>query len=302
MEDDLMQSQFKSRSYSARDDINTPPQLIDDSSTTSSEIETLTTLRETITTLDALMTTLFDFLDTIFKPSPPSSEAIDLFDSLMSTFLSRILPTYHSRHAQFLIFTTSQSADSFLDTFLGILIERSLDSSLPTIDRQASSAYLASFVARAKCLSRESVQSVVEMLCAFLQRVNDEMPITSTGKFIPGGTTGNRGLEGVYAVYQAVLYIYCFRWRELRDVDEETGEQIWHSDLPIIERMAWSPLNPLAVCLPRVMLTIAYFSRCRTGICFEILRFTAFLYPFYFRVKLTYWAQVSQAGDTYTNG
>jgi RNA polymerase I-specific transcription initiation factor RRN3 len=272
MEEDLLQSQLKGRPYSAQADINTPLQSMDDSSETSSEVETLAALRDTITTLDALMTTLFNYLDPIFnKTSPPSSEAVDLFDALMSTFLTRILPTYHSRHAQFLVFTTSQSAETFLDTFLGILIERSLDPSLPTIDRQASSAYLASFVARAKCLSRESVQSVVEMLCAFLRRVNDEMPITQTGKFIPG-------------VYQAVLYIYCFRWRELRDVDEETGEQIWQADLPIIERMAWSPLNPLAVWTSRLLI-IAYFARRCAGVCFAIVRFTAFLYTLYFRVE-----------------
>src|ERR1700694_4635383 len=108
MEEDLMQSQFNGRAYSAQDDINTQPQLADDTSTTSSEMESLTTLRDTISTLDALMTTLFNYLDPIFrKSSPPASEAVDFFGAFMSTFLSRILPTYPSRHAQFLVFTTS---------------------------------------------------------------------------------------------------------------------------------------------------------------------------------------------------
>jgi len=82
------------------------------------------------------------------------------------------------------------------------------------------------------------------MLCVFLSRVLDEMP---SGRFVPGGVAGNHGLGGVYAVFQAVIYIYCFRWRELRDEDEESGEMVWMPQLNVISRLAWSGLNPLAV-------------------------------------------------------
>jgi len=78
----------------------------------------------------------------------------------------------------------------------------------------------------------------------FLSRVLEDCP---QGKFVPGGVAGNQGLDGVYAVFQAVIYIYCFRWRELFDEDPETGETVWMSQLNVIQRMAWSGLNPLAV-------------------------------------------------------
>jgi len=252
LEDELLMTQTAGGAYSAEDDVNTEPPVLDDATETSSGIlnptTDLATLRETITTLDALMTTLFNYLDPIFAPSAsyPTLEAEHLFDSLLSVFLTQILPTYHSRHAQFFLFRTSQSHPLFLDKFVCLLIERSLNPNLPNIARQASSAYLSSFIARAKALPAEMVRTVVEVLCTFLSRVLEEMPL---GKFVPGGVAGNNGLDGVYAVFQAVVYIYCFRWRELReDVDEETGEQVWMPHLNVIQRMAWSGLNPLAVC------------------------------------------------------
>ena len=252
LEEELLSNQFEGTEYSSEDDINTEPPNIDDATESSSGIldisTSLTTLRDTITTLDALMTTLFTYLDPLFPTdSEPSLEAEQLFDSLLSTFLLHILPTYHSRHAQFLVFKTSQSHSLFLDKFLGLLIERSLNPTISNIGRQASSAYLASFVARAKSLTPDTIKTVVEMLCVFLSRVLEDMPITAQGKFIPGGVAGNRGLDGVYSVFQAVIYIYCFRWRELQTVDEESGEHIWLPQLNVIQRMAWSPLNPLAV-------------------------------------------------------
>jgi RNA polymerase I-specific transcription initiation factor RRN3 len=252
LEEELLSNQFEGTEYSSEDDINTEPPNIDDATESSSGIldinTSLTTLRDTITTLDALMTTLFTYIDPLFPTdSEPSLEAEQLFDSLLSTFLLHILPTYHSRHAQFLVFKTSQSHSLFLDKFLGLLIERSLNPTISNIGRQASSAYLASFVARAKSLTPDTIKTVVEMLCVFLSRVLEDMPITAQGKFIPGGVAGNRGLDGVYSVFQAVIYIYCFRWRELQTVDEESGEHIWLPQLNVIQRMAWSPLNPLAV-------------------------------------------------------
>jgi len=250
MEDELLLSHNAGRTYSAEDDINIEPTMLDDATETSSgflnPITDLTTLRETITTLDALMTTIFTYLDPIFSQATtyPTLEAEHIFDSLLSVFLTRILPTYHSRHAQFVLFRTSQSHPLFLDKFVCLLIERSLNPNLPNIARQASSAYLSSFIARAKGLPTEMVRTVVEVLCTFLSRVLEEMP---SGKFIPGGVAGNNGLDGVYAVFQAVIYIYCFRWRELREDVDETGEQVWMPQLNVIQRMAWSALNPLAV-------------------------------------------------------
>lgn len=248
MEEELLLSQFDGKQYSAEDDINTEPPAVDDGSASTSSLldpnTSLATLRDTIATLDALMATIFHYVEPVFpSTSTPTAEAEHIFDSLLNTFLSVILPTYHSRHAQFLIFRTSQSNALFLDKFLGLLIERSLDPSLSNIARQASSAYLASFIARAKYVTPDTVRTVVEMLCVFLSRVLDDMP---GGKFIPGGVAGNHGLHGVYAVFQAVIYIYCFRWRELSVDDEESGQIVWMPQLNVIQRMAWSWINPLA--------------------------------------------------------
>jgi RNA polymerase I-specific transcription initiation factor RRN3 len=242
MEEELLLGSLSEAGYSAEEDINSEPSPEDDSTETSSflapaDSTDLTLLRETITTLDALMTTLFNYLSPIFSSPSPTVEAEHLFDSLLTVFLSRILPTYHSRHVQFLLFSTAQSSPLFLDKFLCLLLERSLSPTLPIQARQTSSAYLASFLARAKSLPPDTVRTVTELLCLFLTRILDSPP--PPGTFLPS-------LDGVYAVFQAVLYIYCFRWRELSFQDEETGEMLWMSQLSVIQRMAWSGFNPLA--------------------------------------------------------
>jgi RNA polymerase I-specific transcription initiation factor RRN3 len=253
MEEELLLESCSGESYSAEDDINTEPTNEDDSTESSSFLVTsdttdITVLRDTITTLDALMNTLFSYLSPIFQTSLsiPTVESEHFFDSLLTVFLTRILPTYHSRHVQFILFSTSQFNPLFMDKFLCLLLERSLSPTLPIVARQASAAYLASFIARARSLPPVTIRTVTEMLCLFLSRVLDEMP---SGKFVPGGVAGNMGLEGVYAVFQAVVYIYCFRWRELSFMDEG-GEQVWMSQLSVIQRMALSGLNPLAVHPP----------------------------------------------------
>ena len=138
LEEELLWSQFEGMEYSSENDINTEPANIDDATETSSGIldtnTSLTTLRDTITTLDALMTTLFKYLEPLFPiDSDPSLEAEQLFDSLLSTFLLHILPTYHSCHTQFLVFKTSQSHPLFLDKFISLLIERSLNPTISNI-------------------------------------------------------------------------------------------------------------------------------------------------------------------------
>jgi RNA polymerase I-specific transcription initiation factor RRN3 len=252
LDEELLFGQLDGRHYSAEDDINSEPVGVDDSTETSSGIlvttMSLTTLRETIATLDALMTTLFNYVDPLFptSDSDPTLQAEQVFDSLLSTFVSRILPTYHSRHAQFFLFRTSQSNPLFLDKYLGLLLERALDASVPTIARRASSAYLASFIARAKHITADTIRTVVEMLCIYLSRILESTP---SSKYATGTAIGNQRLEGAYIVFQAVIYIYCFRWRELCEEDEELGGLNWLPELNVIQRMAWSGLNPLAVSL-----------------------------------------------------
>src|ERR1700721_3023562 len=122
MEEELLLGSYSGHSYSPEDDINTEVSSEDDMTSASSfPIDSgatdITTLRETITALDALMTVLFQYLTPFFPQTAsfPTAESEHLFDSLLTVFLTRILPTHHSRHAQFLLFLTSQSNPLFLD-------------------------------------------------------------------------------------------------------------------------------------------------------------------------------------------
>ena len=175
------------------------------------------------------------------------------FYALLSIFDRAIIRTFKSRYTQFLIFWYSSLDPEFSDLFQGMLIEKALlDENLPMITRIAASSYISSFVSRATFVDKESTRNVVSVLCDFMAsrmdvldhslRIGDELSGTYRGMF--------------YAVCQAVLLIFCFRWRDLiedqvEDVDElvelHTGRPArkWLPKLCALERAISSLLNPL---------------------------------------------------------
>lgn len=131
-------------------------------------------------------------------------------DLLLAQFRTIILPTYRSRFAQFLLFRFSQSSPTLVDRFAAVCADIALSRRTPPILRTYAAAYLASFVARGKRVSARVVQDVYELLGAHLVELTDEYG---------GGATAPapdlRRYEPFYAVTQALMYIFCFRWRDL---------------------------------------------------------------------------------------
>jgi len=217
--------------------------------------------------------------------SSKSSSLRIQFHSLLSIFDRTILRTFKSRYTQFLVFWYTSLDPEFADIFQGMLVDRALFSSAPTVPtmsnpnssassspttpeltRAAAASYIGSFISRATFVDGEGARRVVAVLCEYLQAHLDgvEEAIKLHGVDWVGGAQH----AVFYAVAQAVFLIFCFRWRDLledADVDDEvgfafkglrssnvngfnmSGKNKWIPELSVLKRVVISVLNPLKV-------------------------------------------------------
>jgi RNA polymerase I-specific transcription initiation factor RRN3 len=192
------------------------------------------------------------------SPLPPSPEATKLlcrshFQTLLSIFDRTIIRTFKSRYTQFLVFWYASLDSEFSDLFQGLLVSKALlEHEQPIVTRAAAACYIASFISRARFVDREGARRVTSMLCHFLTNHLD----TFDG-VVQAGTPllGQAHHDMFYAVVQSVFLIFCFRWRDLMEEQEEDGEvslgpktkKIWMAELNVVHRAVHSQLNPLKV-------------------------------------------------------
>jgi len=214
-------------------------------------------LKSALSKIDSILDLLFAFYEPAFSKTKPS-ELQATFDQLLSQFRKTILPTYRSRHTQFLLFHFSQKSPDltmrFIDTCTSIL----MDKARPSVLRVSAAAYIASFVSRGKHVDDETVQSVVHRLIDYLGQLRKQ--------YSPGCRGPDpRKYAPYYAAFQALMYIFCFRWRDLL-VDQEDDledENYDDFDAGTLDWVPWlkeafdqnvmNALNPLKVCAPEIV-------------------------------------------------
>ncbi|KAH9959855.1 RNA polymerase I-specific transcription initiation factor RRN3 [Russula dissimulans] len=191
--------------------------------------------------------------------TPLSLEQIDIhvqqlaqFHTLLAIFTRTILCTFKSRYTQFLLFWFASRHAAFADLFLGELVAHALlEPTEPEIARAAAASYVASFVSRAKFIGPNEARGAVRVLCRFLEHDVDAYEASD-------GTTAPPGV--FYAVAQAVFLIFCFRWRDLVEVDDNVdadvlsrpAKRMWMAELSIVQRVVACPLQPLKFCSENV--------------------------------------------------
>lgn len=236
---------------------------------------------------------------TPLRTTPPQNSVTTIriqFNALLSIFDRTILRTFKSRYTQFLIFWFTSLDPEFADIFQGMLVERALFGSPSTsyrppdplsgdyddgvnngvsgaggstIMRAAAASYIGSFVSRAVFVDVDSTRRVVAVLCEFLSAHLDEVE-ESLRTFSAPVTVGGPQHTVFYAVTQAVFLIFCFRWRDLLDLEgDDEGDNVicltevtgqgengvggktrkWMPELGVLHRVVNSVLNPLKVCL-----------------------------------------------------
>ncbi|KAI6146206.1 RNA polymerase I-specific transcription initiation factor RRN3 [Pisolithus tinctorius] len=196
------------------------------------------------------------------------------FHALLAIFDRTIIRTFKSRYTQFLIFWYSSLDPEFSDLFQGLLVEKALlGQDVPAVTRAAAASYIASFVSRAQFVDRDATRCVVGVLCTFLKSHLDAFDsVIQAGEELP--SMAHHSL--FYAIAQAVFLIFCFRWRDLEEEFDESEEyqsgKKWMSDLNVIQRVITSPLNPLKVCSPNVVMQFARVAKATDfAYCYSIL-------------------------------
>ncbi|KAL8995113.1 MAG: hypothetical protein Q9169_005096 [Polycauliona sp. 2 TL-2023] len=237
----------------------------DDDSDTDDEMDEDTLRTETITKnvekMDCMLDMLFTYYDQMISaPLPPGQ--IDSAEILFSQFQTIILPTHRSRHTQFLLFHFVQQCPAHIDVFVGMCAQTSFDKKRPAMVRQAAAAYLASFVARGTHVSSDIVREVWDYISTELKKQVRESEPGCRGPDLQRYST-------YYTLVQALLYIFCFRWRDfvsgLDDDSEEDelpsiygGERHWRPGVKeTLQLNIFSKLNPLKVCSPGIVTEFA---------------------------------------------
>lgn len=231
--------------------------------------------------LDAMMHLAFQYFA---KCSQSSSVDIqnEIFYALVDIFDRAVLKTLKSRYTQFLLFYfCSLNVNVYSDHFLEHLIQHITDPLKPNVTRVAAAAYISSYVARAKFLEPSTIQRVVLTLTTWCGSYVDQYEPTLK-------SLDCTKHDVFYAVIQAVMYIFCFRWRDLvidneLEMDDEMDEDMfaeehlhltqpesgfgsgasrtWCTGLRNLPRLVMSKFNPLKLCAPSVVRQFAKISR-----------------------------------------
>ncbi|KAI0482732.1 RNA polymerase I-specific transcription initiation factor RRN3 [Xylariaceae sp. FL0804] len=221
------------------------------------EYSRVKTAKESIEKMDSVLDTLFELYTPSFA-DPDSEEALEVFGDMLAEFSNLILPTIKSRHTQFLIFHFGQQSERLIDAFCGTCINIAFESQRPPVLQQAACAYLASFVARGVHVPGHVVVTIFEVLGYHLDRMRADYETSCRGPDV-------RRYAPFYALMQALMYVFCFRWQDLirsapEDVDKDDISSYLDQDIEwepeikdIMRRNIYSKLNPLKVCSPAIV-------------------------------------------------
>ncbi|KAI8392073.1 RNA polymerase I specific transcription initiation factor RRN3 [Nakaseomyces glabratus] len=220
-------------------------------------------IKELSNKLDAILSLLSSEIIKDMTPEKlESGEGIGTFNTLTTLFKTHILPTYYTRSVQYIMFHLSQQQLELMDSYLVTLIDISFAANETSEKRIKSLQYLGSYIARAKKLSRTQIVFVASYLTSWLNRyvIEREEEVNQPG--------GMDRFKHFYAAFQALCYIFCFRHKDLRDVDGS-----WECELDkFFTRMVISKFNPLKYCNENVMLMFARIAQEEdVAYCFSII-------------------------------
>lgn len=248
------------------------------------------------------------------RPPPTPAQSLAHFQTLLNLFSRQILPTSATQHLPFLLFMCSSFSPAHADLFLHRLVSLALYASdtptptptqpVPLAHRTAAAVYIGSLVTRARFVSDDQARTVLQYLLAYV----DGKLAQAQARLRGGPNSGAAGSFGIgvpadelplfYAVCQAAMLIFCFRWRAFTaqacedvdapvagemeldaisapsdaDAESAAGTHEWMPDLDILQRALTSPLNPLLGCNPTIVGMFAKVAHA-TGFvyCFSII-------------------------------
>ncbi|KAI8613583.1 RNA polymerase I-specific transcription initiation factor RRN3 [Chytriomyces sp. MP71] len=213
--------------------------------------------------LDSMLHYLMTQVTEVFNSSAAitNEESFEFFSVLLQIFERTVLPTHQCKYVQFLYFHATSLSQSCTEHFLVRLAQRTFDTGSPALLRVAASAYLSSFVARAKFVRPDNVMYCIKMLnswaLSYVEEYEPTLKVTSGGVVVMEGG-GKMQHTVFYAVVQALLYVFCFRWREIVDSSVGVGSGGVPAEMNGFQRIVMSKFAPMSVCSRTV---VAEFAR-----------------------------------------
>ncbi|KAI8096959.1 RNA polymerase I-specific transcription initiation factor RRN3 [Halteromyces radiatus] len=144
----------------------------------------------------------------------------EMYHILLETFDRSVLKTLKSRYTQFLLFYFCSLDQHYTDHFLDHLFQHLTDPLRPNVTRIAAAAYISSYVARAKFMMAPTIQRAMSTLCHWCETLLDQHEATISLNNMNNMNSTDK-YEVFYASMQAIMYIFCFRWRDLILRDED---------------------------------------------------------------------------------
>ncbi|ELT94357.1 hypothetical protein CAPTEDRAFT_221291 [Capitella teleta] len=177
------------------------------------------------------------------------TECKTIFRELLTVFDKIVVKTYASSHTQFFMFYICSFNDLLVEGFLDYLWKRVQNPSHGMVFRQASVAYMASFIARAKYVNGSSVTACLDLLVAWIHNYIKNSSDSVKVDIEHHGT--------FYSVCQALFYILVFRHKELL-ASSKGVKRVQGFNLQTIVTCR---LNPLKFCLPIIANTFVSIAR-----------------------------------------
>ncbi|CAK7901585.1 RNA polymerase I-specific transcription initiation factor Rrn3p [[Candida] anglica] len=234
--------------------------------------------------LDSIITLLLRTTESSFTVEELNDgNGVYLFNTLTSLFKTHILPTHFTKSIQFTLFHISQYQPELADSFLVLLIDVAFNTSEILEKRLKAMQYLSSYIARAKNLSRHQIVFVVSYLigwlnkyviereCEVFDRESDNKGRASASNPTKGSNGGMERFKLFYAAFQALLYIFCFRYKMLYKIPDSSSTQSdseWECELDkFFQRAMIAKFNPLKFCDETVVYIFAKIAT-KLNVCY----------------------------------
>jgi len=212
-----------------------------------------------VNALDLFMKLMFTFIDVETHNEDgdfDNDKASAVVDSLMKVYVSHVLPTFNILHTQFLYLYMSSLSPVISSRFLQENWRIFLNPNSPSIIRQTSMAYIASYLSRATCVGVTCVMTFLDRITSWTLTYVRNRETSSSGQMDFMYTDLNHH-GPFYSACQAIFYVFAFRHTELTATEAR---------MKTLQSMSWqtlitSQLNPLRVCLPGVVSNFSTISR-----------------------------------------
>ena len=196
------------------------------------EEKRISAIKSSVTKLDSIIDLVFTHHEPTFSEMT-ILESHSMFTHFLTQFRRTILPTNRSRFAQFVLFRFAQKSPEFVSRFVDTCIQILTKEPRASVLRTSAAAYLASFTARGARVSSSMVIYVFDTLASYADRLRKEYEPSCRE---PGARKGTV----YYSTVQALLYIFCFRWRDLLNDPDDYVEEI-DDDLFDGSDLVWAP-------------------------------------------------------------